>query len=127
MALLSISVELTMPLAQDAKKRKVRLAALTQQAWTISHMVWALAAMSLRKIMRTPKRRTWMVTPEACQKDPLTSYCQEMLEFCRRVVVQVHWETMMKVVRSVLTIGVVVLQESGAVTQKCVRGQRHPG
>ncbi len=52
-------------LAQKAKKRKVRWAVFPQRARTISHMVWADGAMSLREMARTPKRRTWMVAPEA--------------------------------------------------------------
>ena len=35
---------------------------------------------TLREMARTPKRRTWMVTPEACQKGPLMLYCQATLK-----------------------------------------------
>ena len=61
----SRSMEVTMILAQKAKKRKVRWAALPQRARTISHMVCAEGATSLREMARTPKSSTWMVAPEA--------------------------------------------------------------
>jgi len=59
------SIEVTMMLAQNAKKRKVICADLPQRARTISHMVCAEGAISLRLIARTPNSSTWIVAPDA--------------------------------------------------------------
>ena len=59
------SIDVTIMLAQKAKKRKVICAPLPQRARTISHIVWADGAISLRLMARTPKSRTWIVAPEA--------------------------------------------------------------
>ena len=59
------SIEVTMMLAQNAKKRKVICADLPQRARTISHMVCAEGAISLRLMARTPNSSTWIVAPDA--------------------------------------------------------------
>jgi len=54
-----------MMLAAKQKKRKVMWAVLPQRALTISATVWADGATFFRLMARTPKRRTWMVAPDA--------------------------------------------------------------
>lgn len=61
----SNNIDVTIILAQKAKKRKVMCAPLPQRARTISHMVCAEGAISLRLMASTPKSSTWMVAPDA--------------------------------------------------------------
>jgi hypothetical protein len=51
-------MDVTMMLAENAKKRNVMWAVFPQRAFTISHIVCAEGATFLSEMAMTPKRRT---------------------------------------------------------------------
>ena len=103
---------ITMMLVRKQKMMKVTWAAVPQRASTISQTVCAVRALFLTWMAKTPKRRTWIVAPEAYQKGPDTPYCHATLDDWRSVAAHVHCEQITAAVKPVLTFRPAVLKNS---------------
>merc|ERR1719389_105850 len=106
------SIEVTIMFAMKPKHKKVMCAPVPHRARTISHIVCALRARRFTSMARMPKRRTWIVAPDAYQKGPETPYVHATFEDWSRVAAQVHWDTITDAVSPVFTVRPAVLKNS---------------